>query len=105
MQVRVWDVATGVNHSTLNHNKAVHCVAAAPAGGAPVAFGGAEAALRLWDPRSRGDDLVPPSPPHPPITPLVLHPPVRHLPLPLIRGGSPGRSCCVQTALGPFCYC
>ena len=54
----MWDVATGVNHSTLNHSKAVHCVASAPAGGATVAFGGAEADLRLWDPRSQNDDLV-----------------------------------------------
>jgi ribosome biogenesis protein YTM1 len=53
--VRRWDPETGANTETLDHNKAVHCLAAAPlaAGGAPlVAFGGAEKAVRLWDPRA-----------------------------------------------------
>lgn len=58
-QVRLWDVPTGTNVETLNHTKAVHAVAVAPDGGGPVAFGGAEGALRLWDPRApKGDDLV-----------------------------------------------
>lgn len=52
-------MATGTNVETLNHNKAVHAVAAAPGGGGPVAFGGAEGAMRLWDPRApKGDELV-----------------------------------------------
>ena len=33
-------------------SKAVYCVAAAPAGSQLVAFGGAEHALHIWDPRT-----------------------------------------------------
>jgi len=59
VQVRLWDVATGTNHQTLNHNKAVHAVGMAPGGDGVVAFGGAEGALHIWDPRARkGDSLV-----------------------------------------------
>jgi WD40 repeat protein len=58
-QVRLWDVPTGKNVETLNHTKAVHAVGVAPGGGGPVAFGGAEGALRLWDPRTpKAEDLV-----------------------------------------------
>jgi WD40 repeat protein len=58
-QVRMWDVPTGKAVETLNHTKAVHAVGVAPGGGGPVAFGGAEGALRLWDSRApRGEDLV-----------------------------------------------
>lgn len=57
--VRLWDVPTGKNVDTLNQTKAVHAVATAPGGGGPIAFGGAEGALRLWDPRApKGDDLA-----------------------------------------------
>jgi ribosome biogenesis protein YTM1 len=48
-----------VNTETLNHNKAVYCVAAAAAGSRGrglVAFGGAERALRVWDPRTRAGE-------------------------------------------------
>lgn len=59
MQVRLWDVATGVNDATLNHNRALHCVATPPGGGnGVVAFGGAESGLRMWDPRGQGDTVV-----------------------------------------------
>jgi ribosome biogenesis protein len=55
----MWDVPTGTAVETLNHTKAVHAVGVAPGGGGPVAFGGAEGALRLWDSRApRGEDLV-----------------------------------------------
>ena len=51
----------GANFQTLNHGKAVHAVAA-PLGAedvGTVAFGGAEAGLRVWDPRTpSGADLV-----------------------------------------------
>ena len=57
--VRLWDVETGTNTDTLNHNKAVHAVAAAPSGsGGLVAFGGAERAVRLWDPRARSSEVL-----------------------------------------------
>ena len=65
--VRVWDVETGINTQTLNHNKAVYALAAAPgSSGAPVAFGGAERALRVWDPRARGGEVLA-------VTPLASH--------------------------------
>lgn len=55
--VRVWDVEARANTETLNHNKAVYCVAAAPGGGPGlVAFGGAEKAVRVWDPRARAGE-------------------------------------------------
>jgi ribosome biogenesis protein YTM1 len=57
--VRLWDVASGTERDVLHHNKAVYCVAAAPGGAGLVAFGGAERALRLWDPRARtGEGLA-----------------------------------------------
>lgn len=57
--VRAWDVATGVNHATLNHNRAIHCIAAPPGDSSGVvAFGGAESGLRLWDSRSVGDTVA-----------------------------------------------
>lgn len=57
----MWDVPTGKAVETLNHTRAVHAVGVAPGGGGPVAFGGTEGALRLWDPRApRGEDLVSP---------------------------------------------
>lgn len=37
---------------TFNGSKAVYCVAAAPQGSELVAFGGAERALHVWDPRT-----------------------------------------------------
>lgn len=45
--VRLWDVEAGAASETFNHNKAVHCVGAAPGGQGLVAFGGAERALRV----------------------------------------------------------
>lgn len=55
----MWDVATGTNVQTLNHNKAVHAVGMAAGGDGVVAFGGAEGTLRIWDPRTRtGEKLV-----------------------------------------------
>lgn len=50
------------NTETLNHNKAVYCVAAAHSGSSSgggaglVAFGGAERALRVWDLRTRAGE-------------------------------------------------
>ncbi|EFN51158.1 hypothetical protein CHLNCDRAFT_141384 [Chlorella variabilis] len=54
--VRLWDVETAAASDTHHHNKAVHCVAAAPGGAGLVAFGGAEKALRVWDPRVRSGE-------------------------------------------------
>jgi WD40 repeat protein len=51
LQVRKWDITTGAATDTYNGSHAVYCMAAArdqPL----VAFGGAEKALRLWDPRT-----------------------------------------------------
>lgn len=51
--LRTWDAGTQTNTETLNHNKAVYCLAVPPSQGAGVvAFGGAERAVRVWDPRS-----------------------------------------------------
>lgn len=60
MQVRRWDVNTGVNTDTLNTSNAVYAVATAPndANGV-VAFGGADRMLRFWDSRAaEADQLV-----------------------------------------------
>ncbi|PRW33193.1 ribosome biogenesis WDR12-like protein [Chlorella sorokiniana] len=54
--VRLWDVEAATATDTFNHNKAVHCVGAAPGGAGLVAFGGAERALRVWDPRMRSGE-------------------------------------------------
>ena len=50
--MRRWDAETAVNVDTFNGSKAVYCVAAAPEGSERVAFGGAERALHVWDPRT-----------------------------------------------------
>ncbi len=64
VQVRRWDVQTGVTTDTLNSGIAVYAVATAPRDGTGiVAFGGAERALRLWDSRARStENLVSLSP-------------------------------------------
>jgi WD40 repeat protein len=73
-QVRLWDVPTGKAVETLNPTKAVHAVGVAPGFGGPVAFGGAEGALRLWDPRApKGEDLVRHTS-HLPISPQAFKP-------------------------------
>jgi hypothetical protein len=57
--VRMWDAVTGANLDTLNHNKALYCVAAAPrasGGSGLVAFGGAGRALGVWDCRVRSGE-------------------------------------------------
>ena len=60
--MRRWDAESAVNVDTFNGSKAVYCVAAAPDGGALVAFGGAERALHVWDPRAPvGQETVCPS--------------------------------------------
>ena len=50
--MRRWDAETAVNVDTFNGSKAVYCVAAEPEGSELVAFGGAERALHVWDPRT-----------------------------------------------------
>lgn len=55
--VRLWDVEAGANTDSLHHNKAIYCVAAA-ASSSLLAFGGAERALRVWDPRARGGEAL-----------------------------------------------
>jgi ribosome biogenesis protein len=57
--VRRWDVEAGGGAcaDTLNTARAVHCLAACPAQGSRlVAFGGAERAVRIWDPRAKGPE-------------------------------------------------
>ncbi|KAL6779056.1 hypothetical protein ACKKBF_B18955 [Auxenochlorella protothecoides x Auxenochlorella symbiontica] len=56
--VRIWDAETGAGVDTLTTGKAVYAVAAGGPGGA-LAVAGAEAPLRLWDPRERGEDVAP----------------------------------------------
>ena len=49
--VRLWDVTRGEAVCTHHGSKAVYAAAPQPGGGTLVAFGGADNALRLWDPR------------------------------------------------------
>lgn len=59
VQVRRWDVNTGVNTDTLNTSNAVYAVATAPSdANGVVAFGGAERALRFWDSRAPQEDQL-----------------------------------------------
>ena len=62
MQVRSWDVETGVQRDALNSSKAVYAVDTAPGTASVVALAGADKAWRLWDVRQRrGEGLVRPT--------------------------------------------
>ncbi|CAK0736467.1 hypothetical protein CVIRNUC_000750 [Coccomyxa viridis] len=50
--VRRWDAEICTCTERHDGSKAVYCIAAAPAGSQLVAFGGAEHALHIWDPRT-----------------------------------------------------
>jgi len=51
-QVRIWDAEMCTCTERHDGSKAVYSVAAAPAGSQLVAYGGAERALHVWDPRT-----------------------------------------------------
>ena len=62
LQVRSWDVETGVQRDALNSSKAVYAVDTAPGTASVVALAGADKAWRLWDMRQRrGEGLVRPT--------------------------------------------
>ena len=62
VQVRSWDVETGVQRDALNSSKAVYAVDTAPGTASVVALAGADKAWRLWDMRQRrGEGLVSPT--------------------------------------------
>lgn len=62
--VKRWDLGKGgaTVSDTLNTARAVHCIAVSghaasgSAGSSLVAFGGAEKAVRVWDPRAKGEE-------------------------------------------------
>jgi WD40 repeat protein len=59
LQVRRWDVASGVNTDTYNGSKVVSSIASSSGSPDVVAFGGSDKALRVWDSRSRkGEGLA-----------------------------------------------
>jgi hypothetical protein len=58
LQVRRWDIVTGINTETYNGSKAISSVSAKRTSPDIVAFGGSDRVLRLWDSRSRkGESL------------------------------------------------
>ena len=59
LQVRRWDVATGINTDTYNGSKVVASVASSSSNPDVVAFGGSDRVLRIWDSRSsKGEGLA-----------------------------------------------
>lgn len=50
--IRTWDASTGINTLTLTGSKPVFCLSAEAKGGGLLATGGADSALRIWDPRA-----------------------------------------------------
>ena len=59
LQVRRWDVATGINTDTYNGSKVISSVASSSGAPDVAAFGGSDRALRVWDSRSRkGEGLA-----------------------------------------------
>ena len=53
--LRKWSVQTGQSSDTLSRSRAILCLATPPNNAAVVAFGSADAILRLWDTRSAND--------------------------------------------------
>ena len=53
LQVKQWDTETTACVDTFSGSRAWYCIAAAPADQQLVAFGGADKALHLWDPRAQ----------------------------------------------------
>ena len=59
LQVRRWDVATGINTDTYNGSKVISSVASSSGAPDVAAFGGSDRTLRVWDSRSRkGEGLA-----------------------------------------------
>lgn len=52
--LRIWDVETGANTSTMNCTKALHCLSVGGESSSMLASGGADHVLRIWDPRLPG---------------------------------------------------